>query len=433
MKNSYCDPINNSAPKKILFIHSGSSKKYLAFETAFRIGVEPYLLHPGPGWGDDYACETFYTRDLPLSETLQIAEESHQKIGFNGVATFWEEDVPTCALIAERLELPGNTPRAAINARSKYAMRRALQQADVPVPRFHLITSERSLLQTCRKLTFPVVLKPEWGADSEWVTLIRTEDDVSRVFRRVKDLARVQNSIYPYPENRFLIEKYMRGPEVSVEGVVSNGHVTIYAIIDKAKMDDESFIERGETTPSQLPPSVQEDVSDMVRRGVHALGLTNSGVHAEIKITPSGPRIVEIGARMGGDCIQPLVKRVYGIDLVEENIKVAFGMPPSAPRVAAGFGLSGTLVPNQPGRLQLMPIGFSKIPKNVIEIVVTKQNGDHVLTPPLGYDNLAWISVWGRSYRSAKKNLSEYMARVAEACIIHPQNMPHTSDMMLTD
>jgi biotin carboxylase len=231
----------------------------------------------------------------------------------------------------------------------------------------------------------------------------------------------VQDCIYPYRTGRFVLEGLLGGPEVSVEGVVQHGKVTLYAIIDKAKMDEMTFIERGERTPSLLPTAVQEEIAEMVRRGVTALGLRNSGIHAEVKITDRGPRIVEIGARMGGDCIHALVKRVYGIDLAAENIRVALNQPVHGSRPAEGYGLSRTLVPERPGRVFFRRERALRRSPHLIEVVLTKRPGERVAVPPDGYDNLAWVSVWGRSYREAEKRLEERAARLEETFDIEPQ------------
>lgn len=414
-------PFNTAHQRpKLLFVHSGSVKKRLTFETAAEMGIDIYLLNANPGWADTFAKESVYTHGLSLPEILARVSDLHQRVTLTGVVTFWEEDVPTCAHIAQHLNLPGNTPTAAMNARSKYHMREAFQKAGVPVPNFRLITGEASLLQACQELKLPAVLKPEWGADSEWVTRVVSAEHALQVYRENRSRARVQDSLYPYPPARFVLEEFLTGPEVSVEGIVKDGQVTLHAIIDKAKMDDGSFIERGETTPSRFPQHVQNAIRDMVVNGVKAMGLSHSGIHAEVKITPDGPRIVEIGARMGGDCIQPLVKRVYGINLAEENIRVVLNMPVHAPVHPKGWGISTTLVPEQPGQVHIKPIRIPKRNNKLIEIVYTKKDGDRVEVPPVAYDNLAWVSVWGKNYTSAKRSLSLHTHRVARAFNISP-------------
>ena len=413
-------PAGASTPLKLLFVHSGSPKKRLTFEVASAFDIQVFLLNPEPNWAVDYARQCCFTEGRSLPEILAAVEELHEQVHLDGVITFWEEDVPTCALIAARLGLRGNSPKAALRARSKFEMRQAFLEAGVPVPPFALVDRPESLLRACARVGMPAVLKPEWGADSEWVCRVESPRQALEVFADIRHRVRVQDCIYPYPAGRFVLEGYLAGPEVSVEGVVQNGRTTLYAIIDKAEMAESSFIERGECTPSQFSAAVQEDIRDMVLRGVNALGLENSGIHAEVKITPEGPRIVEIGARMGGDCIHALVKRVYGIDLAEENIRAALGLPvhPAAP--ADGCALSQTLVPDRPGQVFFNPAHRLRRSRNLIEVVLTKNPGDEVLVPPEGYDNLAWVSVWGKTYRAARKSLNTYSNQVENAFVIHP-------------
>lgn len=424
MQNDQSSPVGVTAPPKLLFVHSGSIKKCLTFEAAAALGIQTYLFNPAPNWAVRYAHRSFFTQGHTLPEIVAMAEELHHQEHLDGVITFWEEDVPTCALIATRLGLPGNSLTAAFNARSKYRMRQAFARAGVPVPPFRLVSSRQTLLAACAEIGTPAILKPEWGSDSEWVARVNSPQQALEIFDEISRRVRVQDCIYPYRTGNFVLEGLLVGPEVSVEGVVQNGQVILYAIIDKAKMDEMTFIERGECTPSRLPADTQEAVREMVRRGVAALGLRHSGLHAEVKITADGPRIVEIGARMGGDCIHALVKRVYGIDLAEENIRVALGQPAHAPNLPRGCALSKTLVPERPGRVFLQPTRSLRRSPHLIEVVLTKKPGDQVMVPPDGYDNLAWVSVWGRNYREAKRRLESRATRLENAFVIQPEVKP---------
>ena len=414
------NPAGRTVPQKLLFIHSGSPKKRLTFDVAATLGLEIYLFNPVPNWAADLAHQCYFTADRSLPDIVAMAEHLDHDIGLDGVITFWEEDVPTCALIAHQLGLCGNNPMAALHARSKYHMRQAFQQAGIPVPPFRLVNSLNTLRRACAEIGVPSVLKPEWGSDSEWVFRIDSVDQACALFTDIQNLVRVQDCIFPYPTGNFVLEGFLSGPEVSVEGVVQGGRVILYAIIDKAAMDEDNFIERGECTPSRLPETVQEEIRDMVRRGVRAMGLEHSGIHAEVKITPEGPRIVEIGARMGGDCIHALVKRVYGIDLAEENIRVALGLPAHPPTAARGCGISRTLVPERSGQVCLRSEHPLRASRSLIELVLTKHHGDRVTVPPEGYDNLAWVSVWGRTHGEAVRRLENTSTRLENAFVIEP-------------
>jgi len=123
---------------------------------------------------------------------------------------------------------------------------------------------------------------------------------------------------------------------------------------------------------------------------------------------------------MGGDCIHALVKRVYGIDLAEENIRASLGLPVHPETPAHGCAISRTLVPDRPGRVVLQPTRALRRSRNLIEVVLTKHPGDQVQVPPEGYDNLAWVSVWGRNYREAQRRLETRSSRLENAFVIQP-------------
>lgn len=422
MQSDQPDPDGAYGPPKLLFVHSGSIKKRLTFEAAASLGVQTFLFNPAPNWAVHHAHRTFLTQGRTLPEVVGLAEELHRQEHLDGVVTFWEEDVPTTALISSRLGLPGNSLTAAFNARSKYRMRQAFARAGVPVPAFRLVKSRQALLRACAEIGTPAVLKPEWGSDSEWVARVDDPQQALALYDEIGCRVRVQDCIYPYRPGNFVLEGLLTGPEVSVEGVVQHGRVTFYAVIDKAKMDEMTFIERGECTPSRLPAQTQEAILEMVRHGVAALGLRHSGIHAEVKITPEGPRIVEIGARMGGDCIHALVKRVYGIDLAEENIRASLGLPVHEPQDPRGCALSKTLIPERPGRVFLQPTRSLRRSPHLIEVVLTKEPGDQVTVPPEGYDNLAWVSVWGRNYREAERRLESRANRLESAFVIQAED-----------
>jgi biotin carboxylase len=405
---------------RLLFVHSGSSKKRLTFQAARDLNADVHVLNTGPSWADGLASTT-YTPKLRPSQIIEFADRFGAENHLDGVVTFWEEDVPTCALIASQLGLPGNSPLAAMRARSKYKMRQALERAGIPGPRYARIRTAADLELAAKYIGFPAVLKPEWGSDSEWVAKVTSLEDADTKYADLNGRVRSQDCIYKYPKPDFILESFLAGPEVSVEGVVQNGHVTIYAVIDKAPMREPDFVELGEITPSRLKPASQRAIIETVIAATHALGLTNSGIHAEVKLTPDGPRIVEVGARMGGDCIHALVRRVYGIDLAAENIRVALGQPVSEPAPSAGFALSSTLVPELSGVVRLSDRTVrSRRGRNLIEVVMTKNPGDVVRLPPDGYDNLAWVSTWGRNYTAAARSLRRYVGQVSSQLHIDP-------------
>ena len=133
-----------------------------------------------------------------------------------------------------------------------------------------------------------------------------------------------------------MVEEYMEGPEVSVEGIIVNRELHIITITDKLVTPLPFFVELGHSEPSQLPTEVQNNICHVVHKAVEAIGIINGTCHAELKITDDGPKIVEIAARLGGDYITSrLVPLSTGVDLVGNSILLALHRPISIDKTKA--------------------------------------------------------------------------------------------------
>jgi biotin carboxylase len=126
-----------------------------------------------------------------------------------------------------------------------------------------------------------------------------------------------------------IIEEYMRGPEVSVEVVTIDGEPHVLQVTDKLTTGAPHFVEMGHSQPSRLAESDLAKIRDLASRAVKAVGIKNGPAHVEIILTENGPKMVELGARMGGDCITThLVPLSTGIDMIEATIRIACGEKP---------------------------------------------------------------------------------------------------------
>ena len=81
----------------------------------------------------------------------------------------------------------------------------------------------------------------------------------------------------------------------------------------------------GHTVPYNVDNKTKMEIERCVLEGIRALGITNSITHSEIKISPKGPKIIEIASRLGGDHIPDLVNYAYGIDMWKMAIEIALG------------------------------------------------------------------------------------------------------------
>lgn len=120
----------------------------------------------------------------------------------------------------------------------------------------------------------------------------------------------------------------MKGPEVSVEVIVVDGEPYVLQITDKITSGEPNFFEIGHSQPSTLSDDIKRSVAEIASKAVLAVGLSDSPAHVEIIITENGPKMVELGARLGGDCITSYLinESVSGINMTEAALKQCLGI-----------------------------------------------------------------------------------------------------------
>lgn len=249
------------------------------------------------------------------------------------------------ALAAEKLSLPHNPPEAVAAARRKATSREKMQAASIPVPRFEVVRRDlggAALDALLSRAPYPCVVKPLILSGSRGVIRANDRESLRTAIARVAALLRspdVAQRRDPDLE-RVLIEEFVPGPEVALEGLLIRGHLHVLALFDKPDpLDGPYFEETLYVTPSRAPAPLQDSVAREVSRGCAALGLREGPVHAELRLSPDGPRIMEIAARsIGGLCGRALRFGV-GVTLEELILRHAMGAavePPAREKRASG-------------------------------------------------------------------------------------------------
>lgn len=236
--------------------------------------------------------------------------------------------VRTVAYVCEKLGLPVDLAYAdAVCATDKSAMRRRLAQHGVPVPAFYACGSYEDFCAAVSHFSDVCVVKPADNAASRGVELFHVTDDAAAL-RRQYDYSKGYSR-----GGTVMVEEYMTGPEVSVESLIVDGKVDILAITDKQVTPLPFFVELGHTEQSRLPEAVKAQIRAVTEQAIHAIGIRTGCSHAELKVTPDGPKIVEIAARLGGDFITSrLVPLATGVDMVGSSILLALHRPADTTR-----------------------------------------------------------------------------------------------------
>lgn len=265
---------------------------------------------PAINYADEYFCASIKN----YNEVIKIAEIFRPNGIMSGAC---DTSVVTVAQLCNVLGLPGHSIEAAINSTDKLKMLQAFSENNVNHPKFQVISREE--INTAEiSVGFPAVSKPVDSSGSRGISFIENEKTV---------IAALLNSADSSQSGNVLVEEYMEGPEVSVEMLVIDGTPYVLQITDKTTTGAPHFIEIGHCQPSTLDKNIQEEIRAIAKQAVLAVGLVNSVAHVEVKVTSEGVKMVELGARLGGDCISSYLidNSILGIDMTKAAIKIALG------------------------------------------------------------------------------------------------------------
>ena len=237
-----------------------------------------------------------------------------------------DQGVMIAALAAEQLGLSHNPPAAVALTRNKVMLRRALATAEVPQPMFELAGPSDDVAALADTIGYPVVLKPLSMSASRGV--IRADDAESA--RTAADrIRRILIVAGHNPNEPILIEQYIPGVELAVEGVLRSGELEVLAFFDKPDpMEGPFFEETLFITPSRLHPEMLEEVERVTVRALQAMGLREGPVHAELRVDGSLVTFLEAAARsIGGLCGRSLRFGLLGTPLEVVLLRHALGRP----------------------------------------------------------------------------------------------------------
>jgi biotin carboxylase len=259
--------------------------------------------------------------------------------------TYRAADFLLAAAIAERMGLPHNSAEAIRNATDKAGKPQRWAAAGVPQPRFEVILAAApagAIRRAAETVGFPCVVKAVSLSASQGILRADDADAAVTVATRIR---RVLAAARRPGREPLLIEEYLPGPEISIDGLLASDGLAVTAIFDKpATPDGPTFEETLLVTPSRLPAPVQAAATATAGQAARALGLTHGPVHAELRIDVRGsqprPAMLELAARSIGGLCSRVLRFPGGQTLEELILATALGRPvpaaSHAPDQAAG-------------------------------------------------------------------------------------------------
>lgn len=264
----------------------------------------------------------------------------HGRTPLDAVLAVDDQGVVIAATAAERLGMRHNPPDAVAATRDKATMRRRLATASVRQPAFQVVTDDADGVAMATELGYPCVVKPVSRSASQGVIRVDDPVEAESAFRRVRSI------VADCPEP-LLVECFVPGVELAVEGLLVDGRLDVLAVFDKPDpLDGPFFEETIYVTPSRQPPSILHAAGTSVSRAAAALGLREGPVHAELRVEPEGAvTMLEVAARsIGGLCGRALR---FGAGVSLEEVVI---------RHALGLGLDGLDREEQASGVMMLPI-----------------------------------------------------------------------------
>jgi biotin carboxylase len=353
----------------------------------------------------------------PERAAEQIAEAAAGR-PIRGIVPASDPTAVIAALAAERLGLPRNPPEAARRAANKHAMRRALRDAGVPVPDFALHDLDSDPEVAARATRYPCVLKPLIFSASRGV--IRADDPAGfvaawrRIARLLGDTKAERRPRGDDESHEVLVESFVPGAEVALEGLLRGGALEVLAVFDKPDpLDGPYFEETFYVTPSRHPAALQREIERVVADGARALGLREGPLHAELRLSPAGPVVLEIAARsIGGLCSRTL-RFGAGLTLEEVLVAHAMGLPlESLRREQRASGVMMIPIPRRGILHAVRGVEAARAVPGVVDLVVTAEPGREVVPLPEGESYLGFLFAKAESAAEVEAALREAHRRL---------------------
>jgi biotin carboxylase len=315
-----------------------------------------------------------HAADLPLDAVVAVDDQG----------------VLPAALAAAELGVRHNAPDAVLATRDKARMRERLDAGGVPQPRWALLEPDGDPAHTVRQVGLPCVLKPRSLSGSRGVIRVDGAGEAAAVAARIRAIVREAGEDTRTP---LLVESFVAGAEVAVEGLLRGGALEILAVFDKPDpLEGPYFEETIYVTPSRAGEPALTAVRGVVAQACAAIGLSEGPVHAEVRLGPAGPVVLEVAARsIGGLCARAL-RFGAGISLEEVILRHALRLPlDDLTREAAASGVMMLPIPRAGELLGVEGQDRALAVQGIVGLEITVPPGRRVVPLPEGDRYLGFL------------------------------------------
>ena len=380
-------------PKKIMIL--GASRYYIrSILAAKTLGYKVIVTDRNP------AAEGFQQADHSQAVDITDIEGSlavAKKYRIDGIIPVNDFGVRTAAAIAETLGLPGISSLVAEYATNKALMRAQWAKTNVPSAAFRVVKTLDEATTAVEALdSWPLVLKPadSRGGASRGVSIINDKTELPAALEFAQSF---------YKDKSVVIEEFLDGVEHSLETITYEGETYILAVSDKVKTPLPYRVDKSVIYPTIFKGVQLQQICEVARSAIQALGIEVGAVHVEMCSTEDGPRLFEVGARCGGGGTpDPIVPFVTGVEMFKEAARIAVGEKPHRLQPYYTRGCVYRFITPQPGRVKkTRNLEAVKGWKNILDCEVLVGEGDQVRSVQAGGDRAGFVIAGGETRAEA--------------------------------
>ncbi len=408
-----------AAPKRLLLLIPTSTYRTEDFmEAAQRLDVDLVVASERPNVMAGEFPDHLLT--VPFADPERAAREMAEYARtrpIDAVVPVDDETTVVGAVIAERLGLRCNPVGAVAATRNKRLMRERLAKAGVPGPAFTTVAVDEDPAAAARRVPYPCVLKPLVLSASRGVIRADAPEGFVAAFGRLTAiLADPEVRALGEGTDQVLVEAFVPGVEVALEGLLVEGALSVLALFDKPDpLDGPFFEETIYVTPSRLPESTQRAIADVTVQAARALGLEDGPLHAELRLDArtAQPVMLELAARsIGGLCSRSL-RFGTGLTLEDIILRRALDLPiASLEREGRASGVMMIPIPHAGILDKVEGLDAARAVPLVEDVTISAHPGEALVPLPEGHRYLGFIFARGDGPAAVERALRDAHARL---------------------
>jgi len=351
--------------------------------------------------GFKYAHEAIPVDIASLDECLEVARRYRVKAVMTIASDLASKAV---SYIVGKMGLIGPSVEVTDTLFDKSRFYKVLEKAAVPFTRWVEVSSLDKALKKSSKLGFPLILKPSDSAGSRGVKKVFSQDDIRKEFNEILEFS-LKGSV--------LLCEFIDGMEYGFEGFMHNGKLAFSFVTKKTMSPPPYFVELGHMVPVVMSPEKISQLKGLIEKIANAVGYASGPLNADVILSKDGFRILEMGARLGGNFLPQLTRVHTGICTIEQTIRYALGEEPVFFRQNSQPCAIHLLFSQKEGVLRGIDVPVEVLgDPNVAEITIDAKKGERVFPGISSNFRLGHVIATGITARRAADKAKELVERI---------------------